>query len=227
MKWTCEHIEERLSDHLDGLLAGEDERGFAAHVAGCARCSALVSRVGGALAAVRGMEAVELPGELIPSILEKTLGPKWKQQRRWAGLLAPKPQKRWAGWLGWIQPVFQPRFAMGFATVFLLGFVTLAAAGVELSISDLSPRNVRRQAHLVYARSVKFVNDLRVVTEIQTRLQTVSEREGETDSKEKQEKKEPSPNDKRKRESNQLNRRPDELYSLAAIMPGMPGRSIR
>ncbi|MGB9466199.1 MAG: hypothetical protein WBR10_13905, partial [Candidatus Acidiferrum sp.] len=41
-------------------------------------------------------------------------------------------------------------------------------------LADLSPvnvyRNADRQAHLVYARSTKFVSDLRVVYEIQSRL---------------------------------------------------------
>jgi anti-sigma factor RsiW len=230
MKWTCELVEERLSEHLDGLLAAEEERGAAGHVAGCARCTALVARVSRTLTAVHGLDPVELPPELVPTILDKTLGPKWKRQRRWAGLLAGEPRKRWPGWLGWIQPAFQPRFAMGFATVIFLGFITLTAAGVDIRLADLNPKNMKRQAHLMYARSVKFVNDLRVVSEIQSRLQTVSEREGETDTQEKQEKqekKEPAPEDKRKRESNQLNQRPCDLCSLAAIFNGLPGRSIR
>ena len=41
--------------------------------------------------------------------------------------------------------------------------------------ADLSPatvmRTANRQAHLTFAKSAKFVNDLRVVYEIQTRLQ--------------------------------------------------------
>jgi hypothetical protein len=45
----------------------------------------------------------------------------------------------------------------------------------KLKKADLSPANVlhsaNRQAHLTYARSVKFVNDLRVVYEIQSKLQ--------------------------------------------------------
>jgi hypothetical protein len=46
-------------------------------------------------------------------------------------------------------------------------------------LSELSPtnvyRNADRQAHLVYARSTKFVSDLRVVYEIQSRLKEDNE----------------------------------------------------
>jgi hypothetical protein len=55
--------------------------------------------------------------------------------------------------------------------------ILLTASGISLrkpKLADLSPvnvyRNVDRQAHLVYARSTKFVSDLRVVYEIQSRL---------------------------------------------------------
>ena len=45
----------------------------------------------------------------------------------------------------------------------------------KLKKADFNPisiaRSANRTAHLIYARSVKFVNDLRVVYEIQSRLQ--------------------------------------------------------
>jgi hypothetical protein len=53
-------------------------------------------------------------------------------------------------------------------------------------LADLAPANVYRgadrQAHLVYARSTKFVSDLRVVYEIQSRLQRTEELPGSQDS---------------------------------------------
>ena len=55
--------------------------------------------------------------------------------------------------------------------------IILTASGFSFrkpKLADLRPatiyRNADRQAHLVYARSTKFVSDLRVVYEIQTRL---------------------------------------------------------
>ncbi|MGC1969416.1 MAG: hypothetical protein WA673_23365, partial [Candidatus Acidiferrales bacterium] len=78
--------------------------------------------------------------------------------------------------------LWQPRFAMGVATVAATLLIVLYTAGLspaKLKRADLSPANVfrtaNRQVHLTYARSAKFVNDLRVVYEIQTRLQPEAE----------------------------------------------------
>ena len=53
------------------------------------------------------------------------------------------------------------------------------------AVSDLSPTNVahvaNREAHQVYARGVKLVSDLRLVYEIQTRLQPANETEPQTE----------------------------------------------
>ena len=45
MTWKCEQIEERLSEHLDGLLDASERAAFESHVAGCAQCRALVAQV--------------------------------------------------------------------------------------------------------------------------------------------------------------------------------------
>jgi hypothetical protein len=100
---------------------------------------------------------------LIYSILNQTLGPR-EAKKGW------KP----FGWLRGLTPV---RFAYYGVSVAATLLILLTASGISLrkpKLSDLSPanvyRNVDRQAHLVYARSTKFVSDLRVVYEIQSRL---------------------------------------------------------
>jgi hypothetical protein len=67
---------------------------------------------------------------------------------------------------------------MGAVTVVAVFAIVLHTAGVtpgKFKRADLSPvsmaRSANRQVHLVYARSAKFVNDLRVVYEIQSALQ--------------------------------------------------------
>jgi uncharacterized membrane protein len=71
---------------------------------------------------------------------------------------------------------------MGLATVVATLVIVVYAAGLspsKLKKMDMNPGNVlraaNRQVHLTYARSAKFVNDLRVVYEIQSRLQPESE----------------------------------------------------
>ena len=217
MNWKCEQVEERLSEHLDGLLDATERAAFESHVAGCARCRALVAQVSGALAQVHGLEMLEEPLHLAPAILDLTLGPR-------------APKRSWRGWLGWLQPVWQPRMAMGFATVVLFGWVSLQSMGVQvnrLTWSDLHPvklyQESSRQAHLIYARGEKFVNDLRVVYEIQSRLRPAQEEPPAPQKPAPQ----TNPQDKPNRESNRLNDPACRLCVLTTSLSGVPGRSLR
>jgi hypothetical protein len=168
--WNCAIVEERLSDYLDGILSPAETAEFSAHAGDCDACGKLLKQVGGLVHHMRALDALEPPPQLIPKILETTLGPRRKQS---AG---------WQRWFAWIPQFWQPRFAMGAITVAATIAVVLYTTGVspaKLKKADLSPGNVfrtaNRQVHLTYARSAKFVNDLRVVYEIQTRLQPDAE----------------------------------------------------
>jgi anti-sigma factor RsiW len=164
MSWTCEQTELRLSDYLDGLLSGAEQRAFDAHVSTCERCAPLVSGVSHLLVNLHGMQELETPPRLVYSILDKTLGPR-------------DSVSGWRALLGWVRAIASPRFAYGAVSVAATLMVLLTASGFSWrkpKIADLSPvnvyRNADRQAHLVYARGSKFVSDLRVVYEIQSRL---------------------------------------------------------
>jgi anti-sigma factor RsiW len=164
MNWICEQTEERLSDYLDNLLDAGERAEFERHAAGCAQCSQLIFRVSGTLRTLHSLESIEAPPELVSAILDQTLG--------------PRAQKHgWRRWLAWTPVLLQPRFAMGLATAVASVVILFYAAGLnpaKLRKGDLNPvniyRSVNRQTHLVYARGVKYVNDLRVVYEIQSRL---------------------------------------------------------
>lgn len=164
MNWTCEQTEERLSDYLDNLLSAGEVAELNRHVDGCAKCARLVEQVGVAVRRMRSLEPVEVPPQLIASILTQTLGPRAEK-------------KSWRGWFAWTQPILQPRFAMGALmcalTLLILGY----AAGIRPSTiksGDLTPASIyraaNRQVHLTYGRTVKYVNDLKVVYEIQSKL---------------------------------------------------------
>jgi len=167
MVWTCLNTEERLSDYLEGLLAADDRAAMEAHLAGCASCPKLVVAVRSLAERLPQLEPAVEPAGLVYRILEATSGAArekkadtWK--RLFAGLLAP-------------------RFAVGLAAVTATIFFLFQAAGInpkKITAEDLNPINMfraaDRQAHLTYARGVRFVNDLRVVYEIRSRLQEAS-----------------------------------------------------
>ncbi|MGC1633817.1 MAG: zf-HC2 domain-containing protein [Candidatus Acidiferrales bacterium] len=171
MDWNCVLTEERLSDHLDGLLSPAEAAAFSAHVAGCEQCGKLVAQVGGLVNSMQRLEPLEAPPQLVTKILDATLGPRTQKQS-------------WGRWFTWIPVLWQPRFTMGVATVVATLLIVVYTSGfspTKLKKMDLNPasmfRAANRQAHLTYARSAKFVNDLRVVYEIQSRLQPESEQE--------------------------------------------------
>jgi anti-sigma factor RsiW len=169
MNWTCEQTELRLSDYLDGLLNQADQSAFDAHVNGCERCTPLVSGVSHLLTNLHGMEELETPPRLVYSILDKTLGPR-------------DSVSGWRAVLAWVRLIASPRFAYGAVSVTATLMVLLTASGFSWrkpKMADLSPvnvyRNADRQVHLVFARGSKFVSDLRVVYEIQSRLHQENE----------------------------------------------------
>jgi anti-sigma factor RsiW len=165
MDWNCTLTEERLSDYLEGQLSAADSVALEAHAHTCGDCAQLVARVGGLVNEMRGLELLEEPAELHTKILDATLGPR-------------PSQEGWRRWFAWVPLVWQPRFAMGMATVAACCVVVVQAGGVtpsKLRRANLNPvemfRAANRQAHLTFARGVKFVNELRVVYEIQSRLE--------------------------------------------------------
>jgi anti-sigma factor RsiW len=169
MEWNCTLTEDRLSDYLDGTLSGEEAAAFEAHAATCAKCAKLVADVRGLVTRMQKLEPLAAPPMLVTRIVNATIG----------------PQKQSAGWknvLAWRPAVLQPRFALGLVTVAATILILMYTAGftpTRWKHADLSPatvlRTANRQAHLTFAKSAKFVNDLRVVYEIQTRLQPATQ----------------------------------------------------
>lgn len=160
MTWTCEQTEARLSDYLDGALQPPEQTAFDLHVNGCARCTPLVAGVSHVLGTLRTLESVEPSPRLVNSILTITQGPQtWRNAKRW------------------LRSLQSPRFIYSAASVAATIVVLLTATGFNWrrpKLADLAPatiyRNANNQAHLLYARSTKFVSDLRVVYEIQSRI---------------------------------------------------------
>jgi anti-sigma factor RsiW len=164
MNWTCEQTELLLTDYLDGLLQPEQRHAFNVHVNSCDRCTPLVSSVTHAISGLHALPELEAPPRLVYNILDLTLGPR-------------ETVTGWAAFLAWLRSLASPRFAYGAVSVAATFVMLLTASGFNWKkpkLADLSPatiaRNTNRQAHLIYARGTKYVSDLRVVYEIESRL---------------------------------------------------------
>jgi predicted anti-sigma-YlaC factor YlaD len=162
MAWDCTRTEECLSDALAQALPPDEDAALQAHAGECERCRRLLARVGGIVFQLHDLPLVEEPPFLASRIIALTREtPAERSTKRWfAG-----PSRIW-----------QPRFAMGLVTVAATVLIVFHAVstGTPGKLELFSPaglyHSVNRRAHLTYARGAKFVNDLRVVYEIQSRL---------------------------------------------------------
>jgi anti-sigma factor RsiW len=165
MTWTCEQTEARLSDYLDGFLQPAEQAAFDLHVNTCERCTPLVASVSNVLGTLHKLEPVEPSPQLVNSILTATLGPQsWRNAKRW------------------LRNLQSPRFVYSAVSVAATLFVVLWASGFSLrkqKLAELAPATIYHKAdsqvHRAYARTTKFVSDLRVVYEIQSRLRQDNE----------------------------------------------------
>ena len=213
MTWTCVQIEERLSDYLDGLLSGAEQREFRAHVDACAQCAPLLAQVTHVIGRLRTLEPEPAPAALVSKILDQTLG----------------PRKTKRDWFGWLPMLWQPRFAMGTVTVLATLLIIFQAAGVrrsDITAASLNPVRIFHaddsHAHLAFARGVKFVNDLRVVYEIQSRLQPASNPAPNNAAPPSAPSQQKSPNESQRNQSTN-----GSLTFVATLIPDAPTRSPR
>jgi len=220
MAWTCEQIEARLSDYVDRLLEPGERSGFEAHVAACARCAPLVERIARLVDHMHRLEPLEAPPRLLSNILDQTLGPRAQKQG-------------WRAWVGWLRPVWQPRFAYGAVSVVIVFAVLSQALGIQWrkpTLADVNPVNLYRaadrRAHLIYARGSKFVTDLRVVYEIQSRLRPEPEPQPAPEPKPGPGRSEGPPG-KSPRQLNRANDQAREFTTLACLLDAVPARSVR
>ncbi|MDX2181049.1 MAG: zf-HC2 domain-containing protein [Bryobacteraceae bacterium] len=175
-KLNCADIELLLSDYVDSTLDRETRAAFERHLPECPACAETLAAVQEAMDFTGRCAAIEPPPELITRIMHE-LPVARKEARRTRGV---------SGWFSrLLQPVLQPRFAMGMAMT-ILSFSMLGRATGPLKPirpADLDPAKVWAsiddQAHRVWNNAVKYYESLKFVYEIQTRLREWSEEEAE------------------------------------------------
>ncbi len=228
MNWTCDQVETRLSDYLEGLLQAPEREAFEKHAAECAQCGPLVSEVSALLTSMHGMEQLEAPPRLIYGILDKTLGPR-------------ETVSNWQVVRNFLRGFGSTRMAYGAASVMATFVILLGASGFSFNkpkMADLRPatiyNKVDRQVHLIKAHSVKYVSDLRVVYEIQSRLrspendlQSAPEQSLPKAAPDKNPGQTDEQNPAQPKQQNRANEVARELEMLAAQCPVFYERSLR
>lgn len=181
---TCADFEILLCDYVDGTLDATRRSELEAHQRQCSACAEFARDVMGAVAFLERVPEVEPPPELLAKIAFQIPAENTSKQ----GL------KAWV--LGWLQPLIQPRFAMGMAMTILSFSMLGRFAGIEvrqLKPSDLQPTKVWAavddKAHRAWGRALKYYENLRLVYEVQTRLQEWSDQDEKRQAGEGKEKK--------------------------------------
>jgi hypothetical protein len=215
--WTHEEIEARLTDYLEGLLQPEEQRAFDYHISTCAQCEPLLGSVSHLLTDLHSMDEIEPPPRLIYAILDKTLGPR-------------ETVTGWRAAFAWLRALASPRVGYGFASVAATFLIVISSSGFSWRkprLADLKPANIYlhadQQVHLVYARGTKFVSDLRVVYEIQSRLNQDDQQIPAQDRNRQQPPKDPGQTDgtnpSSPKQQNRANGIDTNLQMLAADLP--------
>jgi len=224
MNWTCEQTELYLADYLDGLLQPVQQQAFDAHVNSCERCASEVAGVTHAVASLRALPELETPPRFVYNVLDATLGPR-------------ENVSGWAAVRAWVRGIASPRFAYGSVSVAATFLMLVTASGFNWKkpkIADLSPvhiyRGTNRQLQQAYARSTKYVSDLRVVYEIQSKLGQSSELPANNESTPPDSNQQKNPgrsdgtNPATPRQQNRANDTNSQLQVLAQELPIFSGK---
>lgn len=174
---SCPEFEILLSDYIDGTLDRATRDELDGHVAGCAACAEMFADANAAVAFMGRVGPVALPPDLVTRIAyQAPRGPVFDplQRRGFWGLLFGR----------WLQPLLQPRFAMGMAMTILSFAMLERCTGIQVQHirpGDLNPARVwdgfEDRAMRTRDRAVKYYENLRVVYDIESRLRDLREDE--------------------------------------------------
>jgi Putative zinc-finger len=171
----CDEVELNLSDFLEHNLAESDLRNVQMHLDLCAACSLLFKEMQTTLALCGSYPQLEPPPRLVEGILAQTFG-------RYQSL----------SWVEYLREMFRPiystpRFALGACVAVISFTIVMNAFGVKLNHikwSDLRPKsllqNVNRTVYLAYDNGVRRINDLRILYQIQSKIDEIRSEQAET-----------------------------------------------
>jgi hypothetical protein len=173
----CAELEVVLCDYADGVIGAAERAAVETHLAGCSSCAELYRDMQAAVAFIGRVESPEPPPELVTRILYHAPVSGHMERPAAAG------ERRGFGSLlrGWF---LQPRFVMGMAMTMLSFSMVARIMGIPQrppTMADLEPArvwaSVDDKLHRTWDRAVKYYENLRLVWEIQARLQQWTEEE--------------------------------------------------
>lgn len=174
---NCGEIEVLLADYLDDTLSPGERVALEYHASACISCRALLEDASAAVRFLKGADEVLPPAELITRIAYAAPIGRVRLPFERQGLLSRLSSK-------WLQPMLQPRLAMGMAMTILSFAMLERCTGVHvqhIQAADLNPvriwGGVEDRALRVKDRAVKYYENLRWVYEIESQLKTLQQQQ--------------------------------------------------
>jgi anti-sigma factor RsiW len=159
----CSDVEILLAEYVDGTLSSGAKQAVESHLGSCAACRELAEDAAAAVAFLGRTADLEAPPELVTRILFQVPSAKPSLVRRLFGRILG----------GWLEPVLQPRLVMGMGAA-ALSFFMVQPQVRQLTPADLDPVKLwsaaENRVNRVWERGVKSYENIRLVYEIETRL---------------------------------------------------------
>ena len=174
---NCAEFEILVADYIDGTLGAPESAALEQHAAQCTGCSALLKDARSAVLILRRVGDVAPPPELITRIAFQAPIGRTRETFEHPGLLSRLASK-------WLQPILQPRLAMGMAMTILSFAMLERCTGMRIQhieAADLNPVRIwgglEDKTLRVKDRAVKYYENLRWVYEIESRLRTLEDQQ--------------------------------------------------
>jgi hypothetical protein len=169
---NCAEIDILLCDYVDGTLDAARKAVVEDHLAHCAACAELARDAASAVSFLERCAEVEPPKELLTRLVFAA-APAAKQSRRFRVRLAR-----------WLEPVLQPRFAMGMAMTIL----SFSLLGRFVPVRQLQPKDLNPVAiwnalddkiYRAWERGVKYYESMRLFVELKSRFRDLTDQDEE------------------------------------------------
>jgi len=173
----CAQFEVLLADYLDGTLPEPERTRVEQHAKDCEHCRELLADVQGAVHFLKNTDEVVPPPELITRIAYHAPTGRIRRPLERQGFISRVVSE-------WLQPILQPRLAMGMAMTILSIAMLERCTGVKMQHiqpEDLSPvriwGGIEDKTVRLKDRAVKYYENLRWVYEIEVRLRELREQQ--------------------------------------------------
>jgi hypothetical protein len=176
----CAEFEGLLAEAVEGRLSPAQDAEFRSHAQVCQTCGPMLAEAIAGFELLHSLEDVEPPQHLVHNLLIATSG---VTSSSLTGSRAPFGERLRQWLLPVFTPMLQPRVAGSLAMGFFSLTLILGLAGFKVSdVSriDLRPSSIREGLSRTYyqtsARVVKYYDSMRVVYELQTKVDDVREK---------------------------------------------------